>query len=276
MKYAVCVVTPPDYPHSEAFREVAVTLHDGLLALGHDVILADGPASPGRRVIVLGVNLLRHATSAVAADSILYNLEQVSPESPWFPAQSIEQLRRRQVWDYSERNIAALADLGIRGVRHVPIGYVAALTRIAATAEDIDVLFVGSLNERRLHVLEALRLRGLRVEAVFGVYGAARDALIARARIVLNIHFYAARVFEVVRVSYLLANRRFVVSEHGADLDEEGAFSEGVAFAEYDELVDSCVHYLERPVLRQRIAAQGLALMQGRDVRPYLRRALDA
>ena len=276
MKYAVCVATPPDYPHSEAFREVAVTLHDGMQALGHDVILAGEPASPGRRVIVLGVNLLRHATTAAAADSILYNLEQVSPESPWFPEETIERLRRRPVWDYSERNIAALAALGIRGVRHVPIGYVAALTRIADTTEDIDVLFIGSLNERRLLVLEALRLRGLRVETVFGVYGAARDALVARARIVLNIHFYKARVFEVVRVSYLLANRRFVVSEYGADLDEEGAFSEGVAFAEYDELVDICVHYLERPALRQQIAAQGLALMRGRDVRPYLRRALDA
>jgi hypothetical protein len=66
-----------------------------------------------------------------------------------------------------------------------------------------------------------MRGRGLRVESAFGCYGEERDALIARARIVLNVHYYESKVFEVVRVSYLLANRKCVLSESGSDIDLE-------------------------------------------------------
>ena len=44
---------------------------------------------------------------------------------------------------------------------------------------------------------------------------------IARSKIVLNLHQYDAQVFEIVRVSYLLANRRAVVSERGANPTED-------------------------------------------------------
>ena len=83
--------------------------------------------------------------------------------------------------------------------------------------EDIDVLFVGSVNERRLIVLKQLAAQGINVDARFNLYGAERDAFVARARIILNVHFYDARLFEIVRVSYLLANRKCVVSETGSD-----------------------------------------------------------
>ena len=53
----------------------------------------------------------------------------------------------------------------------------------------------------------------------FNAYGGKRDALIARAKVVLNIHYYAAQVFEIVRVSYLLANSKAVVTEIGPDTD---------------------------------------------------------
>ena len=83
----------------------------------------------------------------------------------------------------------------------MPIGYAPQLTRIAPAAEDVDVLFVGSLNDRRRTVLDALEAKGAKVERVFGVYGPERDGWLARAKICLNLHFYEARVFEVVRVS---------------------------------------------------------------------------
>ena len=86
----------------------------------------------------------------------------------------------------------------------VPIGYTRELTRIRRVAPpDIDVLFIGSINPRRRAVLEQMHADGLRVQAAFGVYGAERDALVARARIVLNVHFYEAKVLEMVRLSYL-------------------------------------------------------------------------
>ena len=272
--FAVCIVQPPGYVHSAAFQEVAETLLHGLRRLGHDAVLSNDAGDPGRRHIVLGSNLLPSTPLPLRPDAILYNLEQVDAASPWLSPRLLELFGRHQVWDYSARNAARYAGLGLPPPRLVPIGHVPELVRIPSCDEDIDVLFYGSLNERRRAVLEALRARGLRVEAAFGVYGDARDRLVARSKIVLNLHFYQAKVFEIVRVSYLLANGRCVVSERGADPDEEREFEEGVAFADYEDLVDTCCRLATDPAARVRLGQAGHAAMTRRDAVAYLRDAL--
>jgi len=186
--------------------------------------------------------------------------------------------RRYPVWDYSEENIEQLARLGITNIRHVPIGYVPELTRIPKAEEDIDVLFFGSMNERRERVIQALRDHEVRVEAVTEEepkYGAERDRLIARSKIVLNVHYYEAKVFEIVRVSYLLANRRFVISERGNDSAQEAEFVPGVVFADYEDLVEMCIDFLERPGDRARIAGAGFELMTQRPQAEHLKAVLE-
>lgn len=276
-RYAVTVVSPPGYAHSAAFREVAESLHHGLVALGHDSVITEDVRPVGRRPIILGSNLLRGVRQKPAKDAILYNLEQVDPAGTyWLTPELVALFRRHTVWDYSERNAALYPALGLPVPRVVPIGAVPQLTRIAAASEeDLDVLFYGGINPRRTRVLEGLRARGLRVEAVNGVYGAERDRLIARAKIVLNVHFYEAKVFELVRVSYLLANRRCVVSERGADPQEERRFEGGVAFAPYDGLVEACVRLVRDPAARAALARTGHELMKRRDAAAYLREALQ-
>ena len=275
MKFAVTVVAPPGYPHSAAFLEVAETLHSALTALGHDSLVTTEGHLPGRQHIVLGANLLPGYALPLASDAILYNLEQVQPGSSWFRPELLDLFRRYALWDYSRRNIDALAKLDVEVSRHVPIGYVPELTRIEhASGPDLDLLFFGSLNPRRLAVIDRLRAAGLRVEAVFGVYGRMRDALIARAKVVLNVHFYEAKVLEMVRISYLLANRCCVLSEMSSDPEEDHALAAGVAFAAYDDLVARAQQLVADTVLRARIAQQGFELMCERPAVDYLRAAL--
>ena len=81
------------------------------------------------------------------------------------------------------------------------------------TIADFDVLFYGSFNARRQKILDALRDRGLTVKAVFGVFGADLDQLIARSKVVINIHFYDNGRLEMIRLFDLLANGRTIVSE---------------------------------------------------------------
>jgi hypothetical protein len=273
--YTICIVQPPGYVHSEAFREVGESLVHGLRRLGHDAMLSNQASHPGRRPIVLGSNLLSTYPMALPHDAILYNLEQIDPASPWLSPQLLDLFRRYELWDYSERNAAQYPSLGLASPRVVPIGYVPELVRIApATEEDIDVLFYGSMNERRRAAIEALRGRGLCVKTAFGAYGEARDRLIARSKLVLNVHYYEAKVFEIVRISYLLANGRCVVSERGADPAEERDFAEGVAFAEYGDLAETCARLAADPGARSRISAAGRAIMARRDVTDHLRGAL--
>ncbi|HEX8958244.1 MAG TPA: methyltransferase domain-containing protein [Solirubrobacterales bacterium] len=274
-RYAVSIVTPPRYPHSAAFREVAETLQYGLQALGHDAVLTDEIRPPGRRPIILGSNLLPRLKQKPAKDAILYNLEQIDTGSAWLTPALVELFRRHEVWDYSQRNADRYPELGLPRPRVLPVGFYPGLTRIpAAPVEDIDVLFYGSLNERRERVLATLQARGLNVKAVFGVYGAERDSLIARAKIVLNVHFYEAKVFEMVRVSYLLANRRCVVSERGADAGEERGLEAVVAFAPYEELVETCVQLVGDPAARARLGEAGFGLVSRRVEAELLREVL--
>jgi len=275
MKLAVTVVSPPGDVHSAAFHEVAESIHHGLLALGHDSMLTTEGALPGRRHIVLGANLLLRYPLPVADDAILYNFEQVTPGSKWFEPGLVDLYRRYTVWDYSERNAAGLAALGVQVARVVPVGYVKELTRIRHVSQpDIDVLFVGALNPRRREMLERMGAAGLRVTHAFAAYGEQRDALIGSASLMLNMHFYESRVLEIVRISYLLANSCAVLSERGADPLEDQALAGGVAFADYDELPRRARELIDAPEERRRLARRGFEIMAARPAAECLRAAL--
>ena len=243
----IWIASPPGYAHAGAFHEVALGLQGGFRELGiHAPVITDRQRIRGT-AIVLGANLLPLMKGTKPpGKSILYNLEQITPGSDWLTADYLKLLKRHRVWDYSRYNIEQLKELGIRDITHCPIGYSEALGRIELTEErDIDVLFYGSMNERRLQILEQLVESGLRVETLFGVYGEQRDALIARSKLVLNIHYYPAKIFEIVRISWLLANGVCVVSEDSPIDSALESVQDGIIQAPYDGLVRTCRQVIE-------------------------------
>lgn len=264
MKFSVVVIEPPGYQHSRAFDEVRDALHFGLIRAGHDSVREVNRCAVDRVPIVLGANLVPPG-QGLPPSSILFNLEQIVAGSPWLSDAYLALLRKYRIWDYSEGNASALRALGVSDVRVVPLGYVPELSRIAPAAKTIDVLFYGSGNKRREAVLQDLHYRGAKVHSAFGVYGAERDILVAQSRIVINIHFYESRVFEIVRIGYLLANRVFVVTEEGSDRDLEGGFAEGVAIAPYASLAGTCMRYLRDEAGRRAVAQRGFEIFSRRD-----------
>lgn len=274
--YSIWIVTPPGYQHSRCFEEVALALGEAFAELGYHAPIVTDPAAVQGIALVLGPNLLPRTPKPWPKQMVLFNLEQVQADSPWLTPEIQELLRRHPVLDYSARNLPALAALGIKAIR-CGIGYSPGLTRIPhALVQDIDVCFVGSLNPRREAVLGELQRHGLKVHYGFGVYGSERDAVYARSKIVLNVHHYDAQVFEIVRVSYLLANRLCVVSEVGRDNETEVPFANGVAFAYYGELVAACRTLVAHPDRRRAIAASGFEAIKARPQAPMLAAALAA
>ncbi len=274
-RYAVTIVAPPGYPHSGTFVEVAMGLVEGLRALGYDTVVTTQGNLPGRRHIVLGANILQKHPLPLADDAIIYNLEQIEAGSAWVTPALVDIYKRYTVWDYSTRNVEPLRALGVRVEHVVPIGYEPVLTRIPAAPEkDIDLLFVGSMNERRRDVLQKFVDAGVRVSAHFGVYGAQRDALYARAKLVANVHYYEAKVLEIVRLSYLLANRIPVLSERGADPQEDATLEGGVAFADYDQLVPVGLKLLAQPEACKTLGERGFEAISKRRQRDYLEAAI--
>ncbi|NNJ95508.1 MAG: hypothetical protein HKP57_12230 [Halobacteria archaeon] len=270
--YCIWIVTPPGYAHAAAFHEVAIGLQGGFRELGMQVPIVQDRARIRSRAIVLGANLLPDMPGVKPpGKSILFNLEQITPGSGWLTTGYLKLLKRHPVWDYSRYNIEQLGKLGISNITHCPIGYSDVLQRIAPAPEkDIDVLFYGSINPRRLAILEALARADLRVETLFGVYGEQRDAVIARSRLVLNIHYYPAKIFEIVRISWLLANAVCVVSEDSPLDSALESVQDGIVQAPYDRLVDTC-----RKVIRnnrwETTGRKGYEIFSGNRQSAYLR-----
>ena len=278
--FNLCRIAPEGYRHAAALDEIAETVRHGLEALGHTVVeLRNGVGARGVS-IALGAHLLaEEGARSLAPGTVVYNLEQIDAVSRPPGAAFLTALGRCVVWDYSERNIDRIRALtGNSRLVHVPVGYVPQLTRIPAHARpDIDVLFYGALNERRRRVLDALRDAGLETRAVFGVYGAERDELIARAKVVLNLHYHQqAPVFEIVRVSYLLANRKPVVAECEDASEVEADLRDAMRLAPYHGLVDACRELVGDERLRAHYADTGFRRMSARKADELLRPAVAA
>jgi hypothetical protein len=109
---------------------------------------------------------------------------------------------------------------------------------------------------------------------ICGMYGTARDDLIARSKLVLNINKHASRIFEIVRVSYLLANGKAVVADRTADTYVEPDIEDGVAFGEPGAIARICEELLDDDDKRRSRESRGQAVIERRIITPLLAAAL--
>jgi protein O-GlcNAc transferase len=268
-------IRPTGYIHAEALTEIAECVHFGLRRLGVKSFYREPPDCPVRQII-LGAHLLdAQGLDALPADAIIYNSEQIDDDSKWLTSHYVAALKTRMVWDYSAENVRRLTALGAQTIQFVPVGYVPELARLPLVSEDIDVLFYGSVNPRRQQILDELKARGLNVVVLFGVYGEERDRAIARAKVVLIVHFYPAKIFEVVRAAYLLSNGKAVVAEGGADSFVESDLRESMHSVPYERLVDACVELVGDQAKRLALAERAHRIFAMRREEQILANALN-
>jgi hypothetical protein len=267
MKIHVAIVQPP--PFALVFHELAKLLVLSLGDLGHDAGAAEGRPHAEARNIILGYGAT--LDPSVLRGHIIYQLE---PLTSW-PAESVGQMLERlrlasEVWEYSPRNIEFLRQHGIQA-KLVPIGFHPGLASIVHHPDpQIDVLHYGNGSPRRAEIIRALDEK-CRMIHIQGRFGAERDRYIGSAKIVLNVHYHPDQAFESVRVSYLLNNGCFVISEESAD----NPYADMIVTAPYERLVETCLTYLNRPQERQRIAQAALARFSTMRMSDILRAALS-
>lgn len=253
---SIWIVSPSGYPH-RVFEEVAEGFHHAAKALGFDARITHGMKPETERPLVFGACLLsgeNEAQESIPEQAIIYQLEQVS--SGWNnPHYVYGILKNHQVWEFDRAQSVHWKSLGIDSI-FCPIGYVPELSRIKPQAEDIDVLFYGSSHPRRIAVLDEMRRLGAKPCWMIA-YGEDRDELIARSKIVLNIHYYEQAKFEIARCSYLMANKKCVVSERCEDRDAELRFTGGVVWADHEDLTETCLQLLGDEKQRAETAQRG-------------------
>ncbi|MGD0958329.1 MAG: hypothetical protein ABSB19_00835 [Methylomonas sp.] len=262
----------------KGYSEVIETVRWGLEKLGHQVSYAvNGINNSATNIIFGGQMLPIDYLRQLPPDTIIYNFEQTRGLAPDQIREEILYIAKAfRVWDYSSANLAAWNEIGCRDAKIVPVGYAPILTRInKPKVQDIDVLFFGLSGEKRLSAFHNLSNAGLSTVFISGLYGDARDKLIARSKLVLNINLYdMSRIFEIARVSYLFANKKAVVSIFEPETYIEDDIRSGIKFTDADMLVEDCIHLLEQDAERIRYEQYGFNLFSSRDIRKILGEAL--
>lgn len=240
----------------------------GLRELGHDVEVVYGPTfSPDRRAIVFGRTFAGHK---YPKDAILYTLEFIG--SPFFPPEELEVLLEHTVWDVELDNLPRLNVPAI----HVPMGWVPQLETVKQDVKrDIDVVMFGSQHERRIETIRQCSKRGLKCVFAQSVYGADKDRLMARAKLVLNVHYYENN-FEGPRILQAFANKRAVISEPtDHPMSRDWAPYPGLIWATLDGIPTIASSFCDNDIWRAESEVAVYEFMRARPAAKFLEEALD-
>jgi SAM-dependent methyltransferase len=254
-------------------NHVVEMFNEGFNSLGIETLISNEPPD-FERAIIFGANFFPESELLpLARSSVIFNVENI--DSKFMTDEYRRTLRNFHVWDYSVDNAAKLSAALERPVQYAKLFYVDQLSRILHSSEkDIDVLFYGSFNSRREAILDGLKARGLRVEAVYNVFGIELDSLIARAKVVINIHFYVNGHLEIIRIFDLLANRCAVVSESNPGECADPDLANALVLVPYDQLVDATEALVHDADHRHQLAAAGFQAFSQRTPKEILSQLL--
>ncbi|WP_143104369.1 glycosyltransferase family protein [Nitrosospira multiformis] len=202
---------------------------------------------------------------------IAVQMEQ-SVSSRWFNDDYLKILRNSAaILDYSIPNIRFLTfkkGVNPRQLFYVPLGYIADYTpEPDYTLEDCDVIFYGDAhNRRRLKFLQELK-KHFRVKIIGNLFGEELYAELARARIVVNIHYYEEALLETTRIWECLSLHKLVVSERSSDMDQHADLMPLIDFVDVGDvsaMVERVRYWLGNDTLRRERIAENRLLLQQR------------
>ncbi len=150
---------------------------------------------------------------------IIYQLEQLYNGSHWVLKDTIMLLKMvDEIWDYYFMNIEFLYDTFNVTAKLRPMMYTKSICNLPVvenSKKDIDVLFYGSMNNRREKILTHIQ-KTIDPKKIYfdpNVWGKDLDDLVSRSKVVLNLHYFPTVRQEQVRMFYLVSNGVCVLSE---------------------------------------------------------------
>ena len=203
-------------------------------------------AQPARYAPKLHIVICPQMVAQLPANYIAMQMEQ-SVSSRWFDQAYIDRLENSvAIMDYSLHNIAYLQDSA--GLSHRQIFYtpVSNLPRdylypvgqakqdddptSTGTEPTYDIAFYGDANTpRRQAFLSALE-QHYSVLRISEVFGEALYAQLARARVIVNIHYYEGALLETTRLYECLSLGHSIVSESSVDIHEHALLKPYITF----------------------------------------------
>jgi hypothetical protein len=212
MKFNVTLIQPNDYIHSLALLEAAEYINIRINQCGYESVLTKNHLEHCRVNVVLCGHLIPEELLKIDQKLIIFNSEQLPEDSVWTSPHYRILLEKNYVWDYSRVNLLKIKH---NNTQLIDFYYCDQLSRLEIKKPaKYDLVFYGSINERRKKILDEVSKSGLRVKVIFGAYGGDRDGVISESRAVLNLHYYDSQIFQQIRAFYPLTNRIPIISEN--------------------------------------------------------------
>jgi len=228
----LCIVQPKGDVHPLGFIDPARYFRWQFRRLGAQVTIGKNRLRHDAVNFVFGSHLGFDPALRQRYATILVQLEQLGLGGRPVPEQYLQLLRSSAVVDYDAGNVAAYAAdppaVPIAPFLHAP--YLApAPGGIPIERRPIDLLFFGSMNERRRRIIQRIESTGLSVSQFdHPLFGPERDTFIRQAKAVLNCHFYETTRFEQARASQCLSLGTPLISERAPSTRPHPAFEDAV------------------------------------------------
>jgi hypothetical protein len=253
----------PYLPQPFVLTEVAICLRDAIRDAGYPSEHLVNRIDPAAYSIVLGGSPafekeLQHMDRERCA---IFNFEQLGSTSSLAGPDYRAWLADWLVLDYHASNVELLRrENGPRQIAlELPLVPSAQLVTTGGEAKSVDVLFYGTMSERRSRVIAQLEELGLKVELVAGAYGHELAPAVRRAKVVLHVHFYEQALFPVARVLQPVMMGVPVVCENSVFSQLNDWSHSGIVFAGYAHLAETCRELLDAPermVQRARVSRE--------------------
>lgn len=184
----------------------------------------------------------------------VYQLEPMGSSSHYNRGHLQKLDRASGIFDYSACNIEFMARAGFDNTKMkleniCPTWSISPEKFPSYEDRDIDVLFYGWMrSKRRREAIEFLRQR-LDVNVVESVFGEDMDRIIARAKVVINVHFDPNSPLEQVRLAQVFAQGTPVVSEWAPDLGDwtHSGSLQTVPVGDWFEMAERSLDLLDDP-----------------------------
>jgi len=254
----VCLLTPEGYVHADALLEAAQYFEYQIARFG-------GEVSSGRNTLRHGaVNLIFGAHNGFDPglrqrySCVFVNLEQVGQGGAALAPAYLQLLRGSAVIDYDSANpqhyTSHPQDVPVVSFGHAP--FLQPEHSIPWEDRPIDVLFIGSLNQRRRERLRRIEQTGRKVVvAPIPCYGEERRALISQAKVIVNVPFYESARFEQVRAFVCLSSGTPLLSERHPNSEPPEAFERCVSWFNDDDLETVFGAQFDDPVFQATVMA---------------------
>ncbi len=232
MNINLVIIQPLGYVHSLGFLDIARALRHGLRRIGLNPSISKNRFREDCINWILGGHLGLRPEFVERHRCVFVNLEQIGQRGAPLPAEYLELLQRNPVLDYDAENLSSYRvpsqPAGLFEFSHVP--YLD--TKNSPLRErQIDLLFYGSINERRRELFRRIEAAGVEVTHFDKpIYSEERDDYIRNSKAVLNCSFYETHRFEQVRAFHCLSMGTPLLTERIPNRDIPRRYSDSVFF----------------------------------------------